>query len=663
MLSASSLLSVTERNDSQPSTPQKAQPKSPAPPARPVPALPIIVPEDDVPADTDSANPPPSGWAEAASSARHPPSSIGSSPSPLSAHSWQEFRTELEDFVEREDFKEAPLSAALTESGSPTLPDSLSRSRQRDTLRPGPNGTLLTPPQERYLKQEGEEEEEDDEFLSVRRSNRDSSRSTASTLSTSTVTGYTYSSPQIIRNVSIVRRAGAYVTAVPVSPGGRKKEQQQQPPPSPSRVSPAQYQAQIQALTEKASPVEKPPLSPMGTTFQTNMEPSSGAGSRRQSGVPPSPMNSQFGSDESAGSASTTSSSSQSQDHPTPTTDPGSGGGIGGAVGVGGGLDMDLASYYTNTPSPSKTTFATSEYNHQKSTPSPRDTFGGAPKVPGAVRDADITVDDSFVDLDDRDDDEYEDQVSEDEGEKDEEGTWDTLKGNAAAAIVNNVNATRPTIVINDDPVPPATDSPTKSTTKGRSSSAPPTPLTPAQRYPGWLSGVVKPLSPFIDEAVEPRDHYVDLQEIAEGESGSIFAARLVATHADKLRLPPEVRKRDAMELEKGEPVLVAIKIVAIAPPSSAQDRTPEAQKLVDLERELTLMKGLWHENVLGLDALYVDLTEDTLWVRMELMERSLADIVGLVVDGLMLQDRMIARFARDVSASILCFRSACNGA
>ncbi|KAJ3515008.1 hypothetical protein NLJ89_g2036 [Agrocybe chaxingu] len=60
-------------------------------------------------------------------------------------------------------------------------------------------------------------------------------------------------------------------------------------------------------------------------------------------------------------------------------------------------------------------------------------------------------------------------------------------------------------------------------------------------------------------------------------------------------------------------------------------------------------MRGLGHENVLGMDGVYVDLVEDSLWVRMELMERSLADIIGLVGNGLMLQDRMIARFASDV--------------
>jgi len=89
----------------------------------------------------------------------------------------------------------------------------------------------------------------------------------------------------------------------------------------------------------------------------------------------------------------------------------------------------------------------------------------------------------------------------------------------------------------------------------------------------------------------------------------------------------------------------VAIKIVAIVPSGSP--------KLVDLQRELTLMKGLGHENVLGMDGVYVDLVEDSLWVRMELMERSLADMVGLVGDGLMLQDRMLARFASDVLSGL----------
>jgi len=50
------------------------------------------------------------------------------------------------------------------------------------------------------------------------------------------------------------------------------------------------------------------------------------------------------------------------------------------------------------------------------------------------------------------------------------------------------------------------------------------------------------------------------------------------------------------------------------------------------------------------MDGLYVDLAEDSLWIKMELMERSLADIVALVEEGISIQEKLIARFASDVS-------------
>lgn len=157
-----------------------------------------------------------------------------------------------------------------------------------------------------------------------------------------------------------------------------------------------------------------------------------------------------------------------------------------------------------------------------------------------------------------------------------------------------------------------------------------PTSATPAKRYRGWLSEVVAPLEEFIDEATDPRDHYIELQEIAEAESGSVYAARVVKPEA--LGLPSDV-------------AFVAIKNVPILPSGSP--------KLLDLQKELTLVRGVLHKNVLAMDALYVDLVEDSLWIRMELMERSLADVVGLVAEGLMVQERMIARFASDVRVPI----------
>ncbi|TFK48253.1 kinase-like protein [Heliocybe sulcata] len=151
------------------------------------------------------------------------------------------------------------------------------------------------------------------------------------------------------------------------------------------------------------------------------------------------------------------------------------------------------------------------------------------------------------------------------------------------------------------------------------SSSSSPSPLTPAQRYPGWLSQVVRPLEEFIDD-VEPTDLYDELQEIAEGESGSVFSARVVKASSS---------------------AFVAIKQIHIVPSG-----TP---KLTDLQRELALMKGVRHENVLHLDTLYVDLGEDSLWIRMELMDRSLADVIAMSEDGVTIPEKAMARFANDV--------------
>jgi hypothetical protein len=194
----------------------------------------------------------------------------------------------------------------------------------------------------------------------------------------------------------------------------------------------------------------------------------------------------------------------------------------------------------------------------------------------------------------------------------------------------------RPAIVIDHSSQP--SSPPTRVTTPDRI-----IPVT--ARYRGWLSEVVEPLGEFIDEAIDPREYYIDLQEIAEGGSGSVFAAQ-IANYVDltKLQLDPALIQRDRETLGSGRPVIIAIKNVPILPSGSP--------KLLGLEKELKLMKGLSHEHILSMDALYVDLVEDSLWIRMELMERSLADV--LVNSGLVLLDRMIARFASDVSCPFI---------
>ena len=182
---------------------------------------------------------------------------------------------------------------------------------------------------------------------------------------------------------------------------------------------------------------------------------------------------------------------------------------------------------------------------------------------------------------------------------------------------------------------------------------------SPGQRYPGWVSSVLSKvgLEVFVDEKVEPRDFFEGLTEVAEGESGFVYQAKVV-------RVVPGSRLTQR-ELQPGS--VVAIKAVPILPSGSS--------KLEDLRREVEVMKRVLEDyrcvtslfssasgnpagaaHVLIMEAMYVDLQEDALWIRMELMERSLADVVALVEGGHLerIDEKVVARFASDVSDASL---------
>lgn len=158
---------------------------------------------------------------------------------------------------------------------------------------------------------------------------------------------------------------------------------------------------------------------------------------------------------------------------------------------------------------------------------------------------------------------------------------------------------------------------------------------SPMARYRGWVSEVLAPLEDFIDHYTDPRELFANMQEIAEGESGSVFCANVVGS------LKPGSKK----VLPEDGTKLVAIKSIPLVPGGS--------QKLLDLREELALVSCVRHENILSMDGLYVDLTEDCLWIRMELMERSLADMLQLSEEGFVLHEPVIAQFTRDVRCSL----------
>ncbi|KAJ7485328.1 hypothetical protein FB451DRAFT_1127499 [Mycena latifolia] len=157
-----------------------------------------------------------------------------------------------------------------------------------------------------------------------------------------------------------------------------------------------------------------------------------------------------------------------------------------------------------------------------------------------------------------------------------------------------------------------------------------------AHRDIGWVPG----LEDFIDETEHPRGSYCDLQESAEDGSGRVYAAALVPTAALH---PPLVCACDIDDGQNGRRTLVAL-----LPGGSHQP--------TDVERNCRLLRGLWCAQVLSIDALCVGLVEDSLWIRMELTERSLANVLSLdvVVSSVdELEPRVMARWANDMRLAL----------
>ncbi|KAH9966198.1 hypothetical protein BGW80DRAFT_1343403 [Lactifluus volemus] len=154
---------------------------------------------------------------------------------------------------------------------------------------------------------------------------------------------------------------------------------------------------------------------------------------------------------------------------------------------------------------------------------------------------------------------------------------------------------------------------------------------TGAARYPAWLAAIVLPLAEFIDDAADPYVLFTELQEIAQGESGSVYSAHAAPSVVQQFR--------------------------PLSPRSPAEDSTESASQLVDLRHELELTRALHHANVHRMERLYVDVAEESLWIGMELLDRSLADVLAAVGGEpeesagapIEISEKMVARFMWDV--------------
>ncbi|KAF7726701.1 p21 protein (Cdc42 Rac)-activated kinase [Apophysomyces ossiformis] len=124
--------------------------------------------------------------------------------------------------------------------------------------------------------------------------------------------------------------------------------------------------------------------------------------------------------------------------------------------------------------------------------------------------------------------------------------------------------------------------------------------------------------SSFIDDivdATDPETLYTDFVLIAEGESGPMYAAKQIGTGR-----------------------IVAVKKI----PKTAEE------KLKKIRNELTTMKMSRHPNIVEYIASYI--TETEVWIAMECMDVSLADLLSVSPDdGPHLKEEHISRVAKDI--------------
>ncbi|KAN0139685.1 hypothetical protein V8E53_002347, partial [Lactarius tabidus] len=101
------------------------------------------------------------------------------------------------------------------------------------------------------------------------------------------------------------------------------------------------------------------------------------------------------------------------------------------------------------------------------------------------------------------------------------------------------------------------------------------------------LAAIVLQLIKFINDAADPRAIFTDLQEIAHGEGGLVYAAHTVP--AIVRQFGPMTLRSPARRLSQDVAAPVAIKRVMIPRGGSP--------KLVDLQCELELAHSLCHAN------------------------------------------------------------------
>lgn len=142
---------------------------------------------------------------------------------------------------------------------------------------------------------------------------------------------------------------------------------------------------------------------------------------------------------------------------------------------------------------------------------------------------------------------------------------------------------------------------------------------------PEQLPAEVRDLSDLMEPG-DPSQQYINMVQIAEGESGAeIFAAQHLSTQRT-----------------------VAVKIL----PTHRSSTAASGGRLKTIKSELAFMRRANSPNVVRLQSCYHRM--DALWIVMELMEISLADVIAVQPLGLELTEPVMARVTREIVRALM---------
>lgn len=159
-------------------------------------------------------------------------------------------------------------------------------------------------------------------------------------------------------------------------------------------------------------------------------------------------------------------------------------------------------------------------------------------------------------------------------------------------------------------------------------------------------SKLLEPVAEFVLPG-DPRHIFGEMHLVAEGESGGIFAAKVLGDAGTPVTSTSNWSRTTSSSISSLIGSVVAIKRMRVCDETGPRIKT--------LQHELSVLSACGqHANILTYGGMWLGNDPYVeLWLQMELMERSLADLIALFQEGLSIEERHVARFAYDAACGL----------